>query len=123
MPALRAAASEPVLAPTVYLHAGTRSGGAMRLDLDRKQGIALIVDRPQQPGYASFLLRLIDARGQAALSVTAPGEGPSEDGTLSLAIPGKELADGTYTLAISGVAADGQQTEIERHVLDVHLRN
>ncbi|HEY9127177.1 MAG TPA: zf-HC2 domain-containing protein, partial [Acidobacteriaceae bacterium] len=47
LPALRVAASEPQLAPTVYLHDGTR-GAEGPIAIDPKHGIVLTVDRPQQ---------------------------------------------------------------------------
>jgi hypothetical protein len=123
LPALRSTASEPLLSPMVYLHSGTRSGTPSPIDVDSKHGIALVVDRPQQPGYPSFVVQLYDPQNKPVLTIAAPSEGQTGDGTLSLAIPGADLHDGAYTLAISGLAANGDRTEIERHRLDFHLRN
>jgi Putative zinc-finger len=127
LPALRSTASEPQLSPTVYLHSGTRSGTPSPIEVDPKHGIALVVDRPQQPGYPSFVFQLYDPQNKPVLTIAAPSNegqtGQTGDGTLSLAIPGADLHDGAYTLAISGVAANGDRTEIERHRLDFHLRN
>jgi hypothetical protein len=122
-PALRLAANEAVLSPTVYLHAGTRAGGHTAIEVDRKQGIALVVDRPPQQDYTSYLFQLYDPQGKLALSLSASNDGQPADGTLSLAIPGAGLSDGAYTLAISGLASNGDRTEIERHSLDFHLKN
>jgi Putative zinc-finger len=122
-PALRATANEPLLSPTVYLHSGTRSIAPTPIEVDAKHGIALVVDRPQQPGYTKFLFELYDPQNKPVLAIPAPNDGQNADGTLSLAIPGADLHDGAYTLAISGLAANGDRTEIERHSLDFHLRN
>jgi anti-sigma factor RsiW len=127
-PALRASSSEPMLSPMVYLHAGTRGGQGTPVDVDAKHGIALVVDKPQQAGYSSFVFELRDPQGKVTASIAAPNdgvlpEGQPTDGTLSLAIPGAALRDGAYTLAISGVASNGSRTEIERHILNFHLRN
>jgi len=122
-PALRMAANEPLLAPTVYLHSGARSGGGVEVDVDRKHGIALTVDKPQQPGYTSYIFELNDPQGKLVAKAAAPSDGQAGDGTLSFAIPGAGLHDGAYTLAISGIASNGQPAEIERHVLDFHVRN
>jgi anti-sigma factor RsiW len=123
VPALRNAASEPQLAPTVYLHAGTR-GAEAPIAVNRKQGIVLTVDRPQQPGFASLEFSLSDAAGKAVASVTTPAANQSgdADGTLSLAIPGARLGDGAYTLAISGVTSEGSRSEIERHRMEFRLK-
>jgi hypothetical protein len=122
-PALRSTASAVRISPMVYLHSGTRSGSQTPIDVDRQQGIALVVDRPQQQGYASFLFELDDSQGKPVLNITALNDTPAADGTLSLAIPGTGLHDGAYTLAISGLATNGNRTEIERHSLDFHLKN
>ena len=128
LPALRASSGEPMLSPMVYLHAGTRGGQGTPVDVDAKHGIALVVDKPQQAGYSSFVFELRDPQGKVTASIAAPNdsalpEGQPTDGTLSLAIPGAALRDGAYTLAISGVASNGSRTEIERHILNFHLRN
>jgi hypothetical protein len=122
-PALRASSSEPMLSPMVYLHAGTRGGQGTAVDVDAKHGIALVVDKPQQAGYASFVFELRDPQGKVAASIAAPSESGPADGTLSLAIPGAALRDGAYTLAISGVASNGSRTVIEQHILNFRLRN
>jgi hypothetical protein len=126
LPALRSTASEPLLSPMVYLHSGTRSGAPSPIEVDAKHGIALVVDRPQQPGYPSFVFQLFDPQNKPVLTIAAPSDGQvgqTGDSTLSLAIPGADLHDGAYTLAISGLAANGDRTEIERHRLDFHIRN
>jgi hypothetical protein len=122
-PALRSEANEPILSSTVFLHSGTRSAGATQVNVDQKHGVALLVDTPQQQGYVSFLFELRDSRGKTVFSIATSKGSQSADGTLSLAIPGAGLHDGAYTLAISGVASNGEPTEIERHSLDFHLKN
>jgi hypothetical protein len=134
-PALRMAANEPRLAPTVFLHSGSRGAAHTPVDVDRKQGTALLIDTPPHNGYASFLFELRDPQGKLALHLTAPidasqnsgqdgrPEGGAADGTLSLAIPSAGLQEGAYTLVISGVAASGERTEIERQILDFHIRS
>jgi hypothetical protein len=54
-------------------------------------------------------------------SVTATQAGSAGDGTVSLVIPGAGLAQGSYTLAISGTDAKGTRTEIDRRILDIHF--
>jgi Putative zinc-finger len=126
-PALRLAANEPRLAHTVFLHSGARGVAHTPVDVDRKQGTSLLIDTPPQNGYASFLFELRDAQGKLAVSATTPQSSGQDngatDGTLSLAIPGAGLQDGVYTLVISGVAPSGERTEIERHILDFHIKN
>jgi hypothetical protein len=126
-PALRSEANEPILSSTIFLHSGTRGDGHTQVNFDPKHGVALLVDTPQQQGSSSLIFELYDPQGKLALSVSspiaAPKDGQAADGTLSLAIPGAGLRDGAYTLAISGLASNGEHTEIERHSLDFHLKN
>ena len=122
-PALRSEANEPILSSTIFLHSGTRSVGATLVNVDQKHGVALLVDTPPQQGYVSFLFELRDPQGKTVFSIATSKDSQSADGTLSLAIPGAGLHDGAYTLAISGVAPNGESTEIERHSLDFHLKN
>lgn len=122
-PALRSEANEPILSSTVFLHSGTRSINPADVNVDQKHGVALLVDTPQQQGYALFLFELRDPQGKTVFSIATPKDSQSADGTLSLAIPGAGLHDGAYTLAISGVSSNGAPTEIERHTLDLHLKN
>jgi hypothetical protein len=130
LPALRMAAGEVQLAPTVYLHSGSR-GAAAPIAVDAKQGIVLALDRPQGGEFASYEFALSDAEGKVVAKVTTPaaeqnanpGEGQATDGTLSLAIPGARLGNGAYTLAIFGVTSTGSRSEIERHALAIHLKS
>ena len=122
-PALRSEANEPILSSTVFLHSGTRSINPADVNVDQKHGVALLVDAPQQQGYTSFLFELRDPQGKTVFNIATPKDSQSADGTLSLAIPGAGLHDGAYTLAISGVSSNGAPTEIERHTLDLHLKN
>ena len=122
-PALRSEANEPILSSTVFLHSGTRSINPAEVNVDQKHGVALLVDAPQQQGYTSFLFELRDPQGKTVFSIATAKDSQSADGTLSLAIPGAGLHDGAYTLAISGLSSNGAPTEIERHTLDLHMKN
>lgn len=123
LPALRGAVGEALVAPTVYLHAGTR-GGEAPVEVDARHGIVLTVDRPQAAGFVSLEFALSDAEGKVVANGSVPAEDSNAaDGTLSLAIPGARLGDGAYTLAISGVTSNGSRSEIERHRVEFRLKH
>ena len=125
LPGLRMAASEMQLAPTVYLHTGTR-GAEAPVMVDAKQGIVLTVDRPQAAGFTALEFSLSDGAGKLVAQGSVPAEDANAgqvDGTLSLAIPGARVTDGAYTLAISGVTASGSHSEIERHRVEFRLKH
>lgn len=125
-PALRARANQPRLLAWTPLHGATRGGAHQAITADRRQGVALPVDLPPQPSmgaYASYAFDLYDPQGKLAWAgLAAAPAGESGDGQrLSLAIPGAMLRNGSYTIAVAGIAAHGERTEIDRYVFDLRL--
>lgn len=125
-PALRASANQPRLLPWAPLHGATRGGAELGITADHRHGVALPVDLPPQPSmgaYASYSFELYDPQGKLTWTGTAPA--PAGDATetqrLSLMIPGAMLKSGVYTVAVSGVAAHGERTELDKFVFDLHL--
>jgi hypothetical protein len=89
-------------------------------------GIALPVDLPVEPGMGSFVsysFDLYDPDGRLAWTgnVESPPQASTGDLQLSVVIPGGMLKSGTYSLAVSGVGAQGNRSAIERYVFDVVL--
>ncbi len=123
-PALREASTEPRLLSSVALHVGARGGEPTVVEASRKQGVLLQIEVPEQAAYATYAVDLYDPKGKLAwtrkFSASAT---PAQDGTLSVEIPGAGLQQGSYSLAISGVSAAGQSTEIARRGFDVHLND
>jgi hypothetical protein len=127
-PALRATAGQPRLLSWAPLHGATRGGAHQAVTVDRHYGVVLPVDLPPQPSmgaYTSYAFDLYDPQGKLAWTGLAPANtGEAGDGQrLSLVIPGTMLRNGTYTVAIAGVAAHGERTEIDRYAVDLRLTN
>ncbi|MGA3070588.1 MAG: hypothetical protein ABSD43_10275, partial [Terracidiphilus sp.] len=55
--------------------------------------------------------------GQAA----APADDAGNGQQLSLVIPGSMLRDGSFTIAVSGIAAHGERTAIDKYIFDLRL--
>jgi anti-sigma factor RsiW len=123
-PALRLAATEPRLMSSITLRAGTRGGSRTAVEAVSKQGVVLQVELPEQSAFSTYVVDLYDPEGKLAWThnISAASSGADGD-TLSLMIPGAGLRQGAYALVVSGVAAAGQRTEIERHIFDIHLTN
>jgi hypothetical protein len=83
---------------------------------DRRQGAVILIDIPQ--AYSSYAIDLYDPQGKRfwTRTVNAP-----DSGTLSLLIPGAGLQEGSYSLNLTGISAQGARTELGRRVLDIHL--
>jgi hypothetical protein len=123
IPSLRKASSEPSVVPSTAFHAGTRGSAHTPVEADRTHGAALSIELPQDSGYGSYAFDLYDPQGKLVWtqSVAVTRAGSAGDGTVSLVIPGAGLAQGTFTLAISGTDAKGTRTEIDRRMLDIHF--
>jgi len=122
VPQLESAAKAPRLMPVTTLHGGTRSAGKTVIEADRKDGVAIVVDIPEQTGYSAYAFDLYDPEGKAAWNYSVVAAKDS-DGTLALQIPGPGLKEGAYTLAVRGIGADGTKAEIERDVFEVHFKS
>jgi hypothetical protein len=127
VPALRIAANEPHVTPWTSLHTATRGAASIAVQADSKFGANLLVDLPTDPAYSSYSFELAGPDGKTAwtLNIPAPQENADNlsDGTESLTIPGAGLHAGAYTLTVFGVTSSGARTEIQRHVLDLHLHD
>lgn len=125
IPALRSAADEPRVTPFTMLHTGTRGGEAVPVAADRRTGATVFIELPLEPVYAAYAFDLTDPAGKHVWSKTVPRAGQTggadQGQTMSLLIPGAHLQQGTYTLSISGISAEGAQVPISRRALDVHL--
>lgn len=119
LPALRKQATQPRLLPWTLLHAETRGSGPLALQADRTQGAVLLIDLPQDAADTSYGFDLYNSHGKRIWAETAGAVG--EGRTVSILIPGPVLAEGSDTLAISGIAANGERTEIDRRNLDIHF--
>jgi hypothetical protein len=125
-PALRVAANQPRLLPWAPLRGATRGGAHLAITADRRHGVALPVDLPAQPNlgaYAFYSFDLYDPQGKLAWTGVAPAPAGDASGSqqLSLAIPGTMLQDGAYTIAVSGIAAHGERTVIDKYTFDLRL--
>ncbi|MGA3370185.1 MAG: hypothetical protein ABSC48_00320 [Terracidiphilus sp.] len=124
-PALRASASQPQLLPWAPLHGATR-GAPLTIAADRRHGVALPLDLPPQPSlgaYASYSFELYDPQGKLAWTgvAAAPAGDSGDSERLSLVIPGAMLRDGAYTVAVSGIAAHGERSEVDKYVFELSL--
>jgi hypothetical protein len=119
IPALRSAASRPEVLPWSSVHVATRGAAPTPVIADRDHGVVLLVDLPQEGTYASYTFALYDSQGKQAWSSGVVTPAPGETGAVSLLIPGQGMEQGSYTLAISGVLATGQTTELGRRSFDI----
>jgi len=126
LPALRASADQPQLLASVPLHGATRGGERLTINADRVHGFVLpfeLFRQPDAPNYASYSFVLSDSQGKLDWSGTIAVQNDHESGDqrISLVIPGAMLENGAYTVAVYGVGSQGERTEIEKQLFDLHL--
>jgi hypothetical protein len=123
IPALRQAANEPNVLPSAAFHAGTRGSAHVPVQADRAHGVVLSIELPQTSDVATYSFTLYDPQGKKLWdrTLTASKAAESGDGIVSLVIPGAGLVQGSYSLAIAGIDAQGARAEIDRHSLDIQL--
>lgn len=126
LPALHKSATQPHIVPLAQLYGATRGVTRILISADRAYGIALPVDLSPEPSvgnYATFSFELGDPQGKLTWegSVPASAQTSSGDLQLSVVVPGGVLENGTYTMAVYGITANGQRTMVARYVFDVAL--
>jgi Putative zinc-finger len=127
-PALRGAASQPHIIPLAPVHGATRGASHISIAGDRTRGVALPIDLSAQPGMApaaSYSLDLRDPQGKLAWSGSIPATAPSHDADqpVSVVIPGAMLQNGTYSLTVTSVTAQGQRVPVQQYIFDIVVTN
>lgn len=127
-PALRKSASEPAVVPVALLSGATRGETHATVVADHARGVAVPVDIPLDPAigtFSSYSFRVYSPQGSLSWSdsVPAPAKNMTGDLQLSIVIPGKILRNGTYSIAVAGIGAHGENTPIEQFAFNVALTN
>jgi hypothetical protein len=122
LPELSAAANGPRLTPLSSLRGPTRGSEHQMLTVTRKLGLALPVDllpvEMSATNFVSYSFTLTGPGGKVVWTSTLPAM-KDENSQVSLQIPGKLLSNGTYTVTVDGIGADGAHINTERYVFDV----
>lgn len=117
-------ASKPQVATLVALNVGTRSVSDPTAEpptvakIAPGEGFNLLVNRPPDAGYSAYILELYNPAGKLQWAGRLPASSP--DDVRSIYVPGAELEQGNYTLAIRKVSATGE--EVEKHPIEVQIQ-
>jgi hypothetical protein len=128
LPTLRKAANEPRIVVVAPLHGGTRGSDRPTFSADRDHGLALPIELSAEPGLpfaVSYSFDLRDPQGNIAwnTSTLATAQDANGEQALSIVIPGRMLRNGTYSLTITSVSANGERTAIQRDDFDIVITN
>jgi hypothetical protein len=125
LPGLEMAANQPSLAPSTPLHGATRGGDDhQKVTATAERGVSIPDVLPaDRTGYVSFVVELVNPQGKTAWSKTvaiAQADETGHDfGQQTLTIPGRILENGTYTVKVIGVDAQGGRTQVATYVFDL----
>lgn len=127
-PSLRDTATQPHIVPLAAMHGATRGSSHLSLTADRTHGLALPVELSAEPGVApaaSYAFELRDPQGKTAWTGTIPAPAQETEGEqpFSLVIPGKMLQNGSYSLMVTSVSAQGVRTPVEQYIFDIVVSN
>jgi hypothetical protein len=118
-PHLEQAVNRPQVLPWATINTRTRGSITPVIAAPRGGSFVLFVNIPPDPRYSRYIADLYNPAGKLEWSLTIPGK-MAED-TLSLQIPGTNRDGGTYALALRGISADGQTTEIGRTSFELQV--
>lgn len=127
-PGLREAATQPRLVPLGHLRPATRGASHLTLSVDRVHGAILQADLPGETGEiaaTSYALELRDGQGKVIWSSTMPASSGAsdQDQQFSVYLPGATLRNGTYSLSVTGVDAQGRRALAEDYRFDIVVSN
>jgi hypothetical protein len=126
IPHLRIEGEEPRLVPVEALRGATRGAEHQKLTAAHGQGLAVPIDllpadMPGGTAYPKYAFALIGPDGKTAWTATVAEPATDDAGQKALLIPAKMLREGTYTVTVAGVDAQGAQTPVERYIFDLVL--
>lgn len=126
LPSLRKTTDQPAILPVAPLSGATRGSTRTTVAADRAQGLSVPVDIPVDPAIGSFTsysFEIHNSQGKLAWTgtVPAPSQSSSSDLQFSIAMPGRMLNNGAYSVSISGISSQGEKTPIENYVFNLVL--
>jgi len=120
LPHLLQAVNQPQVGPWASLNVSTRGTATTTIKTQPGQGFHLLVSIPPDPSYSSYTLGLYNPAGKLQWSLKIPASSP--DDTRSIYVPAAGLEQGTYKLAVSGVSATGQSSDLGSYPIEVQIQ-
>jgi hypothetical protein len=120
VPRLLQAVNEPHIGPWASLSVSTRGSEPIILKMQAGEGFNLLINLPPDQSYSAYTLQLYNPEGKLQWAGRIPAASP--DIPRSIYVPGAGLEQGNYKLAISGVTAAGESSEISSHPIEVQIQ-
>lgn len=120
VPQLKMAVSTPQVLPWTSINVSTRGANPTHVSARLGEGFNLLVSIPPESRYTSYRFELYNPAGKLEWSRTIPAA--SAEDTRSIYVPGANREEGTYTLAVQGINAAGEATELSRTPLELRIQ-
>jgi hypothetical protein len=119
-PLLKQAAAIPQIAPWASIHVSTRGASTTHISVHPGEVFHLLVNIPPENSFASYTLSLSSPSGR--LQWTRTVAATAADDTRSVYVPGTSQESGTYTLAVKGTTATGEDTNLGSYSIEVQVQ-
>jgi hypothetical protein len=119
-PRLQQAAASPQILPWASVNISTRGASTTRISPRVGEGFHLLVNIPPEGRYTSYNFALSSPSGRLAWSRTIPAA--SSDDARSIYVPGVSQEQGIYALAVHGITAAGESSDLGRYSIEVQIQ-
>ena len=118
-PANRSGRETPMILPSASLiAANTRGGNTPTVNVAKGRPFLVFLDVPSDPRFVSYTAELYDPAGTKEWAL--PINVAAVKDTLSVQMPAVHGGAGAYALAVYGVSARGERSEVGRYSFAVH---
>jgi hypothetical protein len=120
VPRLEQAANSPQVLPWASVNVSTRGATPTAVAASPGEGFNLLVRIPPESHYISYKLDLYSPSGRLEWSRTIPAASAEE--TRSIYIPGANRTQGTYELAVQGITATSESSDLGRYLVELQIK-
>jgi hypothetical protein len=120
VPQLEQAANIPHVLPWASVNVSTRGATPTAVSAAPGEGFNLLVRIPPESRYTSYKLDLYSPLGRLEWSRTIPAASAEE--TRSIYIPGAKRPEGVYALAVHGITATGESSDLGRYPVELQIQ-
>ncbi|HTS36769.1 MAG TPA: zf-HC2 domain-containing protein [Candidatus Solibacter sp.] len=120
VPQLMQAANQPDVLPVASINVSTRGAEKKEVTTKPGQGFLLNLSIPPDASYSAYSLELHNAAGTLQYLLKIAASSPDE--TRPVHFPGAGLEQGTYTLVVNGITADGHSSTVGNYPIELKFQ-
>jgi hypothetical protein len=119
-PQLKQAVASPQILPWASINISTRGTSTTRISPHVGEGFHLLVNIPPESRYSSYTFDLSSPSGRLEWSRTIPAS--SSDEARSIYVPGANQEQGVYKLAVHGITATSESSDLGLYSIEVQIQ-